>query len=112
MLKENGTYRWLRERALKDCAYLSSCAKRDLWQSPKSRPQIFTFLSAEPVAIRAPSYGEEKATPFDLLTLCELDKEKLTRTCNPVLSKTLSAKKGRPALHPDDAHRRVYLQTY
>lgn len=42
----------------KDCTYLSSCAKRDLWQSPKSKPQIFTFLSAEPVAMSAPSYGK------------------------------------------------------
>jgi hypothetical protein len=26
----------------------SSWARRDLWQSPKSSPQILTFLSAEP----------------------------------------------------------------
>lgn len=33
--------------------YLSSCANIERWQSPKSKPQIFTFLSAEPVAIKA-----------------------------------------------------------
>lgn len=33
----------------------SSCAKRLLWQSPKSRPQILTFLSAEPVTISVES---------------------------------------------------------
>jgi len=27
----------------------------DLWQSPKSKPQIFKFLSIEPVTIRSPS---------------------------------------------------------
>lgn len=31
--------------------YLSSWANMERWQSPKSKPQIFTFLSAEPVAI-------------------------------------------------------------
>lgn len=30
---------------------LSSWAKIDLWQSPKSSPQIFTFLSAEQVTM-------------------------------------------------------------
>ena len=33
------------------CMTLSSCANRDRWQSPKSRPQILTFLSAEQVTI-------------------------------------------------------------
>eukprot|EP01137_Pigoraptor_chileana_P007126 Opistho-2@52295 len=31
----------------------SSCANIDLWQSPKSRPHIFTFLSADAVTSRA-----------------------------------------------------------
>lgn len=31
--------------------YLSSWANMERWQSPKSSPQIFTFLSAEPVAM-------------------------------------------------------------
>ena len=31
--------------------YLSSWANMERWQSPKSKPQIFKFLSAEPVAI-------------------------------------------------------------
>lgn len=33
------------------CMMLSSCAKMDLWQSPKSSPQILTFLSAEEVTM-------------------------------------------------------------
>lgn len=39
----------------KQIIYLSACAKMDLWQSPKSKPQIFIFLSAEPVTIKSPS---------------------------------------------------------
>lgn len=37
------------------CMTESEWAKMDLWQSPKSSPQIFRFLSAEPLASRAPS---------------------------------------------------------
>ena len=35
--------------------YLSSWAKIDLWQSPKSSPHNLTFLSPEPLARRVPS---------------------------------------------------------
>lgn len=37
------------------CMILSSCAKRLLWQSPKSRPQILIFLSADAVTTNAES---------------------------------------------------------
>lgn len=33
----------------------SSCALMDRWQSPKSRPQILMFLSADAEARRVPS---------------------------------------------------------
>lgn len=39
--------------------YLSSWANMERWQSPKSRPQIFTFLSAEPVAMSALSWVQQ-----------------------------------------------------
>lgn len=39
--------------------YLSSWANMERWQSPKSKPQIFTFLSAEPVAISVLSWLTE-----------------------------------------------------
>ena len=37
------------------CMTESECAKMDLWQSPKSSPQILRFLSAEPLASSVPS---------------------------------------------------------
>ena len=37
------------------CMTESAWAKMDLWQSPKSSPQILRFLSAEPLARRVPS---------------------------------------------------------
>jgi len=36
-------------------SYSSSCANILLWQSPKSRPQILIFLSAEPETRRVES---------------------------------------------------------
>lgn len=76
MLKGNGTGD-AKGGLWKDCAHLSSCAKRDLWQSPKSKPQIFTFLSAEPVAISAPSYEEERKHIASTWSFNTVEKDKL-----------------------------------
>lgn len=41
-------------------SYLSSCANMERWQSPKSKPQIFTFRSAEPVAMSVLSCSTQR----------------------------------------------------
>lgn len=65
------------------CMTLSSCAKRDRWQSPKSRPQILTFLSAEQVTISFESdemssarTGSYREAARSSVIECEMDPER------------------------------------
>jgi hypothetical protein len=69
------------------CMMESACANRERWQSPKSRPQIFMFLSAEPLMSREES---EEMSMLSTGSLCPYSDKKnfrLSMKCTCIASR-------------------------
>ena len=84
--KQGQLLHWMRlPGGERTCMMESACAKRERWQSPKSRPQILRFLSAAPLMSRLES---EEMSMLSTGSLCPYSDKKnfrLSRKCTCTL---------------------------